>query len=115
MLWKPFSQFIGGPGTRRRRFIFLAIVVVFFVFVFLHPTIQRAASPFLLRIKPAIPRNEVDENADHPPSYERLREWERSLPQHDLDLPYPEGRKGRYVKFKVQIQQLGWNNCLNEL
>ncbi|KAJ7166373.1 hypothetical protein C8R43DRAFT_877989 [Mycena crocata] len=49
-----------------------------------------------------------------PPTYETLRKWEADLPQHDLDLPFPEGRTGRYVKFSNQAKGLGWNNCLNE-
>ncbi|TFK40450.1 hypothetical protein BDQ12DRAFT_679433 [Crucibulum laeve] len=52
---------------------------------------------------------------DLPPKYEQLKQWERDLPQHNLDLPFPEGKTGRYVHFKNQIQQLGWNNVLNEL
>ena len=52
---------------------------------------------------------------DQPPTYKRLREWESSLPQHNLDLPFPEGRTGRYVLFKNQIEGLGWNNELNEV
>ncbi|KAF9485826.1 hypothetical protein BDN70DRAFT_795096 [Pholiota conissans] len=54
-------------------------------------------------------------DSDFPPRYEAIREAERNLPQHNLDLPFPEGKDGRYVKFKCQIQQLGWNNVLNEL
>jgi hypothetical protein len=49
-----------------------------------------------------------------PPSYEALRKWEDELPQHNLDLPFPEGRTGRYVKFSTQMNLVGWNNCLNE-
>ena len=49
------------------------------------------------------------------PGYEDIRKWESALPQHNLDLPFPEGRTGRYVKFSNQIQQLGWNNVLNEM
>jgi hypothetical protein len=52
---------------------------------------------------------------DQPPTYKRLKEWEYNLPQHNLDLPFPEGRTGRYVLFKNQIQGLGWNNELNEV
>ncbi|KAF9553966.1 hypothetical protein CPC08DRAFT_697169 [Agrocybe pediades] len=52
---------------------------------------------------------------DLPPTYEKLWEWEKNLPQHNLDNPYPEGRNGRYVHFKSQIQMLGWNNQLNEV
>ncbi|KAJ6482173.1 hypothetical protein C8R47DRAFT_982030 [Mycena vitilis] len=49
-----------------------------------------------------------------PPTYEALRKWEDNLPQHDLDLPFPEGRTGRYVKFSNEFKNVGWNNCLNE-
>ncbi|KAF7357420.1 hypothetical protein MSAN_01338000 [Mycena sanguinolenta] len=49
-----------------------------------------------------------------PPSHEVLRKWEEDLPQHNLDLPFPEGRNGRYVKFSNQMVLVGWNNCLNE-
>jgi hypothetical protein len=49
-----------------------------------------------------------------PPKYEELREWEDNLPQHNFDLPYPEGRTGRYVKFSNQIVMLGWNNVFSE-
>ncbi|KAF8956990.1 hypothetical protein BDZ97DRAFT_1763272 [Flammula alnicola] len=54
-------------------------------------------------------------DVDYPPSYQDIRDAEENLPQLSLDLPYPEGRNGRYVKFSCQIQQLGWNNVLNEL
>jgi hypothetical protein len=51
----------------------------------------------------------------NPPTYKRLKEWESDLPQHNLDLPFPEGRTGRYVLFKNQVQKLGWNNVLIEV
>jgi hypothetical protein len=35
-------------------------------------------------------------------------------PQHNLDLSFPDGRTGRYVKFSNQMNFVGWNNCLNE-
>ncbi|KDR71316.1 hypothetical protein GALMADRAFT_75159 [Galerina marginata CBS 339.88] len=53
-------------------------------------------------------------NLNYPPSYTALKKKEQGLPQHDLSLPFPEGRNGRYVKFTSEIQQLGWNNVLNE-
>ncbi|KAF8892994.1 hypothetical protein BD779DRAFT_1609985 [Infundibulicybe gibba] len=43
------------------------------------------------------------------------QKWERELPQHNLDLPFPEGKTGRYVKFSNQIKMLGWNNVFNEI
>ena len=53
--------------------------------------------------------------SDEPPTWNLLKKWEDDLPQHNLDLPFPEGRHGRYVLFKNQVQQLGWNNQLNEV
>lgn len=50
-----------------------------------------------------------------PPTYTSLRQWEANLPQHDLTLPFPEGKSGRYVKFTNQIVMLGFNNVLNEV
>ncbi|KAJ7046483.1 hypothetical protein C8F04DRAFT_938835 [Mycena alexandri] len=49
-----------------------------------------------------------------PPAFTALRKWEDELPQHNLDLPFPEGKTGRYVKFSNQMNFVGWNNCLNE-
>ncbi|KAF8529746.1 hypothetical protein BU17DRAFT_6062, partial [Hysterangium stoloniferum] len=49
------------------------------------------------------------------PTYGNINKTERNLPQHNLDLPFPEGRTGRYVKFSNQIVGLGWNNVLNEV
>ncbi|KAF8659685.1 hypothetical protein AX16_001788 [Volvariella volvacea WC 439] len=57
----------------------------------------------------------LPDNAKFPPTYERLRKWEDNLPQHNLSLAFPEGKKGRYVKFSCQIRLLGWNNVLNEV
>ncbi|KAF9064293.1 hypothetical protein BDP27DRAFT_1299073 [Rhodocollybia butyracea] len=50
-----------------------------------------------------------------PPTYAKIRQFERELPQHNLDLPFPEGRTGRYVRFDNQVKMLGWNNVLNEV
>lgn len=51
----------------------------------------------------------------YPPKWDKMAQWQKDLPQHDLNLPYPEGRTGRYLKFSSQIRYLGWNNCLNEM
>lgn len=44
-----------------------------------------------------------------------MYQWEDNLPQHNLDLPFPEGKTGRYVMFSNQVRRLGWNNVFNEL
>ncbi|CAA7265512.1 unnamed protein product [Cyclocybe aegerita] len=51
-----------------------------------------------------------------PPIYTELREWEKNLPQHNPDLPFPEGKDGRYVLFSnSRVNLLGWNNKLNDM
>lgn len=52
---------------------------------------------------------------DPPANWDKLYKWEDDLPQHNVDLPFPEGKTGRYVYFNNQIQHLGWNNQLNEV
>jgi hypothetical protein len=47
--------------------------------------------------------------------FSRLRELERQLPQHDLQLPFPEGGQGRFVRFSNQLRQVGWGNVLAEM
>lgn len=50
------------------------------------------------------------------PVYTDIRELEMNLPQHNLELPYPEGRRGRYVLFSNSRTHLsGWNNKLNDM
>src|SRR4051812_3996648 len=49
-----------------------------------------------------------------PPKYAALRRWQAALPQHNLALPFPEGKTGRYVKFSNEANWIGWNNCFNE-
>lgn len=73
--------------------------------------------------------------AERPPLYERFHVTELALPQHNLDLPYPEGRSGKYLRFVkhstgevlvphtsldrihqlVLVTDLGWNNVMQEL
>ena len=66
--------------------------------------------------KAATPQQlEAQCDLDPPSDWQKLYKWEDDLPQHDADLPYPEGKTGRYVYFKNQIQMLGWNNQLNEV
>ena len=50
-----------------------------------------------------------------PPSFSDVREFERRLPQHDLSLPFPEGEKGKYLRFPEHIWGHGLNNVLQEM
>ena len=57
-----------------------------------------------------------------PPRFYERHDLEKSLPQHDLNLPYPQGREGRYMRFTVTNQVfcalskgLVWGNLRQEI
>ncbi|KAH9944783.1 hypothetical protein B0H21DRAFT_445420 [Amylocystis lapponica] len=52
---------------------------------------------------------------ERPPLYESYHEHELHLPQHNPDLPFPEGREGKYLYWKGHEKQAGWNNVMQEL
>ncbi|KAH8102286.1 hypothetical protein BXZ70DRAFT_66216 [Cristinia sonorae] len=52
---------------------------------------------------------------EYPPLYEQYIENELALPQHDPDLPFPEGREGRYLFVASHIEEYGWGNYMQEL
>ena len=95
-------------NPRPRRFILCGLLLVL-VSTTTYFTFSGRSSP-----SPSPASIDLD-HLDEPPTYEKLIEWESNLPQHNLDLPFPEGRTGRYVLFKNQIEGLGWNNELNEV
>ena len=49
-----------------------------------------------------------------PPTYSLYWQFERTLPQHNLSLPPPEGQNGSYVRFSNSLWGHGWNNVLQE-
>lgn len=51
--------------------------------------------------------------AEQPLTFERIREYERNLPQHRTSLPSPEGINGRTLKVSNEVWGLGLNNQLN--
>jgi hypothetical protein len=72
-----------------------------------------------------------------PPRFYEWHDREKQLPQHDPDLPYPQGREGRYIRFSNQVwgtfllfcpklpgwsrdsyktlKGVGWGNAMQEL
>jgi len=100
--------------SRQRRWLILSGFAII-VLTLYAASYQPYHASFLHSIAPSFAPFSQVPDLDQPPTYERLKKWEKDLPQHDLDLPYPEGRTGRYVFFKNQVQMLGWNNQLNEV
>ena len=100
-------------SARQRRWILgslLLILVLYFTFL-----AQRPRDILNWPSWDNNPSGTVTIDLDQPPTYARLKKWQTDLPQHNLDLPFPEGRTGRYVLFKNQVVGLGWNNELNEV
>ena len=91
-----------AAAKRRRRFLILALAGLLYILY------------LVTKLRPAW-NDVVRKPTMDPPTWDALREWEENLPQHNPDLPLPEGRHGRYVYFSNQIQGLGWNNQLNEM
>ncbi|TCD63175.1 hypothetical protein EIP91_005872 [Steccherinum ochraceum] len=52
----------------------------------------------------------------YPPLYEKYHAKELALPQHNPDLPYPEGREGKYLWVSAHLDGgFGWGNFMQEL
>uniref|UniRef100_A0A0W0GAM3 Uncharacterized protein n=1 Tax=Moniliophthora roreri TaxID=221103 RepID=A0A0W0GAM3_MONRR len=103
----PVSQFI---GTGKRRLFIIGVGVFLFTLV-----LSGLSHPARELYDRGSEKEGPTKLGFGPPTYERLKEWEGQLPQHNLDLPFLEGKEGRYVKFSNQIKMLGWNNVLNEV
>ncbi|KAI3614845.1 hypothetical protein WG66_003282 [Moniliophthora roreri] len=102
-------------GTPRRRLAAVAACLFFTLGLLMAHLAMKTYSQQLYHSTspPSTPHDKVI--AMGPPHYDPIREYEKTLPQHNLDHPFPEGKTGRYVKFANQIRFLGWNNCFNEV
>jgi hypothetical protein len=104
------AVFLSPPTRRQQLFLRITLVVGLLALITYLLFFSQRLSAFLpFRPPPSPP------SSSPLPRYEFIYRWEDNLPQHNLDLPFPEGRSGRYVKFSNQIKALGWNNCLNEV
>ncbi|KAF8194296.1 hypothetical protein K438DRAFT_1827721 [Mycena galopus ATCC 62051] len=125
-------SFLGAPMNNRRRQALCIALGVFALMILLgvtHPTTRRMGSDYYAgavngdsdsaeggsdSAEGKTESEAVKLKLPGPPNHDALRKWEDDLPQHNLDLPFPEGKTGRYLKFSNQMNFVGWNNCLNE-
>lgn len=56
-----------------------------------------------------------DEGHRYPPLYPDVKAVEYVLPQHDEELPFPEGMNARFVRFANEQPGVGFNNQLKEV
>ncbi|KAH8985176.1 hypothetical protein EDB92DRAFT_2091842 [Lactarius akahatsu] len=99
---------------RRARGSFLAFLLLAAITLFYLHSIKissRSVPNDLLPLWQDIP---PPEGGPNPPRFYKWHEREKQLPQHDPDLPYPQGREGRYIRFSNQIFGLGWGNAMQE-
>ena len=89
----------------RRKLLICFVICLFVLGVFLHRSYDPVPSP--------LPVLQAQCDPDPPSNWDKLYKWEDGLPQHDVNLPFPEGKEGRYVYFHNQIQMLGisWTKC----
>ncbi|KZP18800.1 hypothetical protein FIBSPDRAFT_933213 [Athelia psychrophila] len=50
-----------------------------------------------------------------PPLYERYHEYEAALPQHNPNLPAPEGKDAKFIWASNHVHGSGWGNAMQEL
>ncbi|KAG9043944.1 hypothetical protein FS837_008964 [Tulasnella sp. UAMH 9824] len=49
------------------------------------------------------------------PDYKEIRAYEKRLPQHKMNLPWPEGKNGRFLRFSTPYHYIGFNNQLQDI
>jgi hypothetical protein len=81
--------------------LFLAIVAFFFHHNHSSSPTSAADDPDnLLPFLRGLPK---PEGGSKPPRFYEWHDREKRLPQHDVSLPYPQGREGRYIRFTNQV------------
>ena len=86
---------------RLRGHFFALLVLAAIAFFFRHNYFSTTStSEDLLVFLNGLPQ---PEGGTKPPRFYEWHDREKSLPQHDLNLPYPQGREGRYIRFTNQV------------
>jgi hypothetical protein len=81
--------------------LFLATIAFFFHFNHFSTSTSNPDDPDnLLSFLRDLPKPEGGSN---PPRFYEWHDREKRLPQHNVDLPYPQGREGRYIRFANQL------------
>lgn len=74
---------------------------------------------FFSRTKATVPswlqEQSLTEGHSLPPLYEVYHDYERHLPQHNLSLPFPEGRDAKFFWAANHVTSSGWGNAMQEL
>ncbi|KAG9018296.1 hypothetical protein FRB90_011626 [Tulasnella sp. 427] len=49
------------------------------------------------------------------PNYKAIEAYEKALPQHNMNLTWPEGKDGRFLRFETPYHNIGFNNQLQDI
>jgi hypothetical protein len=98
-LSSPFRPHAIVPRRIRGSFVGLVILASLALLYRLH-TYFASPSDDILDFLRDLPRPEGGSN---PPRFYEWHDREKRLPQHNPDLPYPQGRDGRYIRFANQL------------
>lgn len=80
-----------------------------------HPASLPPSSPPSSPSPNSTASKEPEQEERLPPMYPELKAAELTLPQHDEDLPFPEGKNARFIRFGNQMWGVGLNNQLFEM
>jgi hypothetical protein len=98
-LSSPFRPHAIVPRRIRIIFVGLVILASLALLYCLHTYFAFPSDDILVPL-PDLPRSEGGSN---PPRFYEWHDREKRLPQHNPDLPYPQGRDGRYIRFANQL------------
>ncbi len=97
----PFRPRAILPRRFRAHFLgLLFLATVAFFFHYRHSS-SSTVDPDLLPFLRGLPKPEGGRN---PPRFYEWHDREKRLPQHDVNLPFPQGREGRYIRFANQVR-----------
>ncbi|KAH9023701.1 hypothetical protein EDB84DRAFT_1508301 [Lactarius hengduanensis] len=100
---------------RRARGLFLAFLLLAAISLIYFHSIKISSGSIPTDLLPFLHGLPPPEGGSNPPRFYQWHEREKQLPQHNPDLPYPQGREGRYIRFSNQLFGLGWGNSMQEL
>jgi len=88
---------------RLRGHFFGLLFLATLAFFFHYNHSSTSTDPDYLRVLSSLRGLPKPEGGTNPPRFYEWHDREKRLPQHDLNLPYPQGREGRYIRFTNQV------------
>jgi hypothetical protein len=97
----PFSAHVTFKLRRLRHSFIGLIILVITTSLALLFHLNSSCSDDILMFLDGLP---MPEGGSNPPRFYEWHEREKKLPQNNPDLPYPQGKEGRYIRFANQVR-----------